>query len=452
LIGSIKKPKIGFYLENDGIPNADLRFPEAGNPGIGGSEFGLVSLPYFFSLYYQDFDLVIFANVTEFLPNRLAFIQADDSVAAAAKAIQDNCQILLIRLCDRDLNLDFIRTISGSDLEVIVWAQNNPTPQQLDIIASCANISRLVCVGREELDLMRDHPAFYKTTCIFNGIHPPTYAPKHHIIKSGTTVVYLGSLVRVKGFHILAKAWPQVKTQIPGARLTVIGSGKLYNESVELGRWGVAEEEYEREFRPYLSDEEGNPDNSVEFLGKLGAEKISIMQQADIGVVNPSGHTETFCWSAVEFQACGTPVISAAENGLLDTVLHKHTGLLSHNERSLTEYIVQLLGDRELQECYGRNAIEFVQFKFDYRKICNQWRNLFFEVIQGQPNRIYSMKRNFFYHFKFLREAMRLLKYYLPPFRIIPSISALADFGKRNFLSRLPSRIEAVIKVRIFSK
>jgi len=452
LIGSTKKPRIGFYLENAGIPNADLRFPEAGNPGIGGSEFGLVALPYFFSLYYHDFDLVIYANVTEYLPNQLVFIQADDSVAAARKAVQDSCQILLILLRDRVLNPDFIRLISGSDLKVIVWAQNNPTPQQLDIIATCANISRLVCVGREELDLLRDHPAFYKTTCIFNGIHPPTYPPKHHIIKSGTTVVYLGSLVRDKGFHILAKAWPAVKARVPGARLKVIGSGKLYNESIVLGRWGVAEEDYEREFRPSLSDNEGNPDNSVEFLGKLGAEKISIMQQADIGVVNPSGYTETFCWSAVEFQACGTPVISAAENGLLDTVLHRHTGLLAHNERSLTEYIVRLLEDRELRERYGHNAMVFVQLNYDYRKICDQWHDLFLDVIQGQPNKIISMKSNIFYRYKFLRETMRLIKYYIPPLQIIPSISAIASVTNRKFLSSLPSRIISAIKVTIFAK
>src|SRR5450759_2470614 len=223
LIDSTRKPRIGFYLENGYIPNADFRFPEKGNPGIGGTEFGLLALPYFFSLYYHDIDLVIYANVTKYLPNRLAFIQADDSLAAARKAIQDNCQILLVRFCSIDLSPDFIRTISASDLKVIVWAQNNPSIQLMDIVATCTNISRLVFVGREELDLWRDHPAIYKTTCIFNGIHHPTYTPEHHIVGPGTTVVYLGYLVRAKGFHVLARAWPKVKARVPGACLKVIG-------------------------------------------------------------------------------------------------------------------------------------------------------------------------------------------------------------------------------------
>lgn len=437
-----KKPRIGFYLGNGMVPNADLRFPERGNPGIGGTEFAFVTLPYFFSLYHDDFDLVIYANVTEYLPDRLASRQADDSVAAAREAIRDSCQILVIRLCDRDVSPDFIRTISASDLKVIVWAHCNPSCQQMDVVATCANISRLVFVGHEILDFWRDDPAFSKATCIFNGIYFPTYAQDHHMVKSGTTVVYMGSMVREKGFHVLAKAWPQVKSRVPGSRLKVIGSGKLYNENAELGRWGIADEDYEREFRPFLSDEKGNPDDSVEFLGKLGAaEKISILQQADIGVVNPNRNprvgTECCSISTLEFQLCGTPIISAAEDGLLDTVVHRHTGLLTHNERSLAEYIVQLLEDRELRENYGRNAIEHIRFKFDYVKICDQWHNLFLNVVNGKPNRIYPMKSNIFYRYKFLRETMRIAKYYIPPFRIIPSIMAIPDIGKSILLSRI---------------
>jgi len=351
-------------------------------------------------LNHPAFDLVIYANVTNFLPNRLISIRADDSVDAARKAIQDNCQILLVRLCDRDVNPDFIRTISGSDLNVIVWAHNNPSSLQMNIVASCTNISRLVCVGREELDLLRDHPVIYKTTCIFNGIHPSTYAPDHHIVKTGTTVVYMGSLVREKGFHILAKVWHQVKARAPSAVSWSLAPGRFIMREPSWVVGVSLRKTMNGNSVRFLSDEEGNPDASVEFLGRLGAEKISILQQADIGVVNPNRNphigTETFCLSAVEFEACGVPVVSAAEDGLLDTVVHGQTGLLIHNERSLSKYIVLLLEDRGLREQYGRNAMEFVQSEFDYKKICPQWQSLFFDVIHDQPNTIYPMKSNVF--------------------------------------------------------
>jgi glycosyltransferase involved in cell wall biosynthesis len=427
LIGSIKKPKIGFYLENRTIADADIRFPEKGNPGIGGSEFGAVSVPYFLSLYHQDIETVIYANVIENLPNRLACIQADDSSKAARKAIQDNCQILVVRHYIKDLNPDFIRAVSASCLKVVAWAHNLPSSQDMDIITSCANISRLVCVGREELDLLRDHPVIYKTTCVYNGIYPPLYTPENHIPGTGTTVVYLGALVKDKGFHVLARVWPKVKERVPNACLKVIGSGKVYNENSTLGLWGIADEDYEREFRPFLSDENGFPDASVTFLGKLGAEKIPIMQQADIGVVNPnlssSGGTETFCYSAVEFQACGTPVVSVAEDGLLDTVINRRTGLLARGDRSLVRCIVRLLRNRELRERYGRNAMEFVQLNFDNKIICHQWHDLFLDVVHDRPNKVFPMKRNIFYHNKLLLETMRVARLHIPMFRTIPSIS-----------------------------
>jgi glycosyltransferase involved in cell wall biosynthesis len=437
-----EKPKIGFYLGNGSVPNADLRFPENGNPGIGGSEFAFVTLPYFFSLYYDDFDLVIFANITDYLPNRLNSVKVADSTDAARKAIQDNCKILIIRLCDRDVNPDLIQTITGSNLKVIVWAHNYPSNSQMDMVSACPNVSRLVCVGHEELDLWRDHSVFSKTTCIFNGIYLPPYLNEHQITRSGTTVVYLGSLVREKGFHILAKVWPQVKAHVPEANLKVIGTGTVYNENTKLGRWGIASEDYEQEFRPFLSDKDGNLDRSVEFLGKIGAvEKISIMQRADIGIVNPNWDprigTETCSMSTVEFQACGTPVISAAEDGSLDTILHRQTGLLNYNECSLTKYIVKLLRDKGLRDQYGRNAIDYIRNKFEYSKICQEWRFLFYNIINNKPNEIYPMKSNVFYHYKFLREIMRIFKHGIPRLQTIPAISAMASIGKKTFLFRV---------------
>jgi len=36
-----KKIKVGFYVQNEGYPNVDCRFPELGNPGLGGTQFSL---------------------------------------------------------------------------------------------------------------------------------------------------------------------------------------------------------------------------------------------------------------------------------------------------------------------------------------------------------------------------------------------------------------------------
>jgi len=441
-----KKLKIGFYLGNRLIPHADLRFPEAGNPGVGGSEFGPVALPYFLSRYSDDIDPVIYANVTGLLPDQVTSVQADNSVSAVRKAIGDNCQIFVVRLCDRDVTEAFVREINGSDIRVIAWAHNNPSSRQMAVVAACENISRLVCVGREELDLIRDHVVFYKSTYIFNGIHFPTYGKDCRITQRGSTVVYLGSLVREKGFHVLAKAWPSVKKRIPSAHLIVIGSGSLYNENAPLGLWGIADERYEREFRRFLSDPDGRPDSSVSFLGRIDpGEKISILRQADLGVANPNFRhkdgTETFCWSAVEFEACGVPVVSAAEDGLLDTVIDHKTGLLVRSVPGLAGAIVRLLEDNDLNDQFGRNAMNFVRSEFDFEKICSQWRGLFQDVIRNSPPPIVPMKRNVLYRHKFLREFLRRMKMQIPRLRAIPALLEIHDIGIRGFLSRTLSAL-----------
>jgi hypothetical protein len=64
---------------------------------------------------------------------------------------------------------------------------------------------------------------------------------------------------------------------------------------------GIAEASFEEIFMPDLLDENGSLLPSVNFHGISGAEKREILASAAVGVVNPSGQTETFCISGVEF-------------------------------------------------------------------------------------------------------------------------------------------------------
>lgn len=66
-------------------------------------------------------------------------------------------------------------------------------------------------------------------------------------------VCYIGSLHPAKGFQFLAQAWPKVLKEVPDANLFIIGSGKLYGRNAQLGKWGIAKEEFEEEFMPYIT-------------------------------------------------------------------------------------------------------------------------------------------------------------------------------------------------------
>lgn len=417
---------IGGFLRNANVADVDLRHPEKGNPGVGGTQFGFVSLTYYLKEYRgEDVHPILYAQSTENLPESVGRVEASTPVEAIRLAAQDECDMFLIRIGGGDSPEKLFETASKVELPILVWAHNFPDPELLDHVASRSIVRRIICVGQEEMDRHRDHSAFYKSERIFNGIDSDVFVPSSHEVGQGDTVVYLGSLIEAKGFHKLARVWPRVRQRVPDAKLVVIGSGALYDRSAEMGEWGVASEQYERRFRPHLSGADGGPHPSVTFKGNMGTEKVSILQNADVGIANPTGVTETFCWSAVEFQASGTPVVSAAEGGLLDTVRDGETGLLIRSDEELEDAIVWLLQNRELRRRFGQEGLRFTRETFSYETICDEWCHLFRNVEKGIAPEPQPVRQNLFYQYKWLREGMRLVKRRIPFLRGVPSLVAL---------------------------
>ena len=220
--------------------------------------------------------------------------------------------------------------------------------------------------------MYRDHKAFLKSVYIYNGMPVEylktqlPYIPSYN--KRPFEVTYIGSIVPYKGFHILAEAWKDILKVFPQAKLNVIGSGKLYDRTSKLGRYGIAEEEYEKQFMPALTDDAGNIIPSVHFWGVLGTEKNEILKRTRVGVPNPSGISETFCITALEMQAMGALVTTINYGGLKNTVFH--TGLLYNNPKDLATSIVTLLKkkDNHIQDFY-----EFMEENFSFEHITKDW-------------------------------------------------------------------------------
>ena len=85
-----------------------------------------------------------------------------------------------------------------------------------------------------------DHRAFKKGTYIYNLCNYNLPAPKPFSARKNH-VVYIGSIVPLKGLHLLTKAWSSVLKEVPDAQLYIIGSGNLYNQNEKLGKYGIAE-------------------------------------------------------------------------------------------------------------------------------------------------------------------------------------------------------------------
>ena len=428
-----QKIKVGFYIENRGFPNVDLRFPEKGNPGIGGTQFTTTATAFYLQKFYSEqIEILLLTNRTELFPPSLQVCQAENEGDAAIKSQEAGCDIFVFKSKD---DPEIYEQLHKLQIKVIARSNNTPGIYGLNQIADCPQIKCHVCVGQEQLDILRDHKVFHKSTRIFNPFNVANFVPKHDVVKQGNTVVFLGSITPGKGFHHLARVWSSILKQRPDAKLIVIGSGRLYNRKDQLGKWGVAEGKYEAKcIRPFLSDEQGNVIASVHFTGLLGHEKIEILQNADVGVVNPSGRTEVCPASALEIQACGTPVVSAAEEGLLDTVLHRKTGLLGKSDRELARNILELLNNPTLAKQLGTNGISFVQEKFSYQESARQWLELFIDIYNDKPPQQQAIKNNYLYNGKFLREGMRILKQNVPVLQKLPALIEVKPLLKKNFL------------------
>lgn len=224
-------------------------------------------------------------------------------------------------------------------------------------------------------------------------------------------VTYVGALIHAKGFHKLAKEWKGILKEVPDAQLYVIGNGKLYDPTVNFGKYGIAEEKYENEFIPYLT-EKGEILPSVHFMGAMGIEKKEIIKQTKVGVTNPTGISETFCLSAVEFEGVGIPVVGYNGYGFLDTVISGKTGYLTKTGTELKRAVIRLLKDSEENRRFGLQAKEFYRECFTPDKIVSEWEKLICAVRKGKIIITLPERNNLFNDWKWLKLSNRLLQEY----------------------------------------
>lgn len=399
--------KVYFYLDNINLKNIDFSRPECGNPGIGGTPFMIWSVSCYLQRLYENIDVTILAPVTDNMPKDISTIRCNSLSEAIYVAKENKADIFIFRGPINDSKI--FKLIDQLQLKSIMWSHNFEGIECLEYATSCQYLKRNICVSQEQLDRIRDHEIFSKSTFIHNCINVDDYCRRAE--KKENIVCYLGSIDETKGFHKVAEVWKDILKYVPDAKLFVIGNAKLYNTENKLGKYQIAEESYEQKFIDYLLDENKNLLKSVNFCGRLGEkEKINIMNRAKVGVVNPTGVGETFCISAIEFQALRIPVVSSNSNGLLETVLNKKTGILVNNNKALRKSIVELLLNEEKNKRLGRKGEEFVKESFNIDLICKKWIRVIDDVYNDIVQKENISTKNYFSNFKWLRELNRIFK------------------------------------------
>ena len=436
----MEKIKVAFYLPNKGYTDIDCRNIENGNPGIGGSEYALITVAK--KLYDESplLDVELIAeNVNDMLPP-MKYYQADNVNDVVNYAEKSSLKYIVFRygaLKDFD---QFISIYSGP-VKFIVWCENFVLPHQLKLYSKNKSIARLITVGIEQLDLYRDHAAFNKSDYIYNAVPQIQFdnirnmdlSPCH---KRKNEVTYIGSIVPGKSFHVLAKAWSQIIQEIPDAHLNVIGSGQLYNRQQHIGKFGIAEESYENSFIKYIT-ENGKLLPSIKFWGIMGKEKEEVLSITKVGVPNPTGNTETYGFTAVELQMFGAAIATQKCPGYLDTV-KQNPSILYDNPNKLAASVIKLLRATDTDTS---SVLDFLEDKFSLDKIYKEWEILLTDSIpNNRPLHSRRIIENRNYRYKSIKELMRTIKSSIPfGYKIIPSIHTAKSSIKRcikNFIKQ----------------
>lgn len=359
--------KVGLLLNDSGFENKKLDNPWEGNPGIGGTQYCFIMLATALA-EMSNYEVICFHfDKSNHLISLVESVIVKDDIDAIKKAKKLNVDVFLMK---SPTDEDVFNEIDYQKLPTISWAHNYILGKSLQLHKRSKYIKRVVFVGKQEYDRYIDDDIINKSDYIFNMFKSNNEHQRKETVSN--IVTYTGSLVKQKGFHILAEVWKDILKKVPDAQLYVIGSGSLYNSNEKLGSYGIAAESYEKMFMPFLVDENGQIMSSVHFMGKMGAEKSKVYEMTKVGVMNPSARTETFGLSAVEMNEFGIPVCTEGKNGLPDTVVNGHTGLLSHGKRALENNIVKLLKDTKYNLWLGNQGKEFIK-KFEPGVIAQEW-------------------------------------------------------------------------------
>jgi len=162
----------------------------------------------------------------------------------------------------------------------------------------------------------------------------------------------VGRFVEKKAPQLTIKAFAQMHSAHPSARLRMVGDGPLWNECRELAKnLGVAE--------------------AVEFLGtQTHAEVSSEMLQARCFVQHsveaPSGDCEGTPVGILEAGGSGLPVISTRHAGISDVVIEGETGFLvdEADVEGMAKHMLQIAEDAALAGRLGQAARKRIEDHF----------------------------------------------------------------------------------------
>lgn len=414
---------LGIYI--GGTPNRQIdckNIIDDGNPGIGGTEYEFAMLASYLGYVNnsEEIKLTVFQSGKYVLHHEITTVNDVSQNNLLSVVKESGIEILIV---DSRLPLSLIKSFNGTGIKLIVWCHCVGSLYRHLLFSRWEAVRRVVFVSRGHYLNYIDNPIVKKSSFVFNAISVNgkihSLREKNHFINRPHDVVFMGALDESKGFHVLARVWPEVLKVVPDAKLHVIGSANLYGGNFKLGSLGIADEIYEKKFYKYITTSDGKLHPSIVLHGQLGEEKYDVMTKCRVGIPNPDGRTETFCICAVEMELCGCKTVTKWSSGYMDTV--PPPNVLVENVTDLSSAIAQALLDDDFN-C-NENVVN-INKNFSICSVGLKWISIIKAVDNNEEiQEIVSVPQKFK-----LRNINSALRKYIP---FIPPIGFIRDTFER---------------------
>lgn len=242
-------------------------------------------------------------------------------------------------------------TYGGTWHAVDIWKDGNILAEKIhyaEVVFTCTKFNA------DHLQKLAGSDAG-KVVLSYHGLDFSRLPEPAPVSETGDSIIAIGRLVPKKGFKFLIEALSLLRKRGKKVSLTIVGNGPLLKElETEVCELGL--------------------EKQVAFVGSLSNERTLALINSSSLLVAPSirgegGNIDGIPNVVLEAMALARPVIGSRISGIPE-VVNEATGALVEEGSSaaIADALEKLLGDRELLEACGKNALEFVHEHFDVRK------------------------------------------------------------------------------------
>jgi len=217
---------------------------------------------------------------------------------------------------------------------------------------------------------------------IHNGIDFSAYTLPHdtHAIRESLNIPHdaplvgtIGRLTEIKRQDVLLKAFAALRQHLPSAHLLLVGDGPLLND---LGKLAAEL-------------------NIAPFVHFAGYQQNTAPYMQAMNVFALTSRSEGMPQSLLEAAVARIPIIASNVGGIPEVIQHDRTGFLfeAGDQAALAAELFDLLTNRDRAATLARAAHEFVQSRFDIRRMAAEYDEEFRNLLSSRTSTTLPVSR-----------------------------------------------------------